>query len=503
MPSNASLSQIIPKFTRTLTSTVITTMIDLIFANQQFGLSYNPITQAWQIVFETNLNVVGSFSIGSQGDASNSQKDSSWLLVFTTNNEYYTVTSRMTKYIFESDNELTFYFDTNQKIYDIVSSSVIKDSIKILNVNTKPDSNQAFTVDAVWDVISEYNGEDGYIDPKKVVISFADTTNNAVVDDPSLFLNIVAPTVDSLTKYIVQKKYLITEGQEDYRYVANDTANGPVVIFPTETGGGYTEGLYYYFIDKDVVKYYDGINLNPSLDYKVYVGRDGLRFQYTHSADYDSRIDPGSSNIVDMYVLTTTYDTLFRQWVSNGTSANLKPLPPGTSELTTLLSPNLNLIKSISDEIIYHPVGYILLFGSAADAKLQATFNVIQSSSSTASHAAITAKILASINQFFALENWNFGDTFYFTELSTYVLTQLTPDITSFVIVPKQANQYFGSLFEISCPSDSIFISCAQATDISIVSGLTSTNLKTVTGASITTVATSQNITSANTGASF
>ena len=503
VPANSTLSQIIPKFTRTLSSTVITTMIDLIFANQQFGLSYNATAQTWQLVFETNLDVSDLFSLGSQGDTSNSQKDSSWLLLFTTNNEYYTITSRMTKYTFESDNELTFYFDTNQKIYDVVSSSVIKDNIKILNINTKPDSNQSFTVNSVWEVISEYNGEDGYIDPKKVSVSFADTTNNGVVDDPSLFLNIVAPDVNSLTKYIVQQKYLITEGQEDYKYIPNDSANGPVVILPTETGGGYTEGLYYYFIDKDVVKYYDGVALNPSLDYKVYAGRDNLRFQYTHSADYDSRIDPGSSNIVDMYVLTTNYDTLFRQWVSNGTPAASKPLPPSTTELNTLLSSNLNLIKSISDEIIYHPVGYILLFGGAADAKLQATFNVIQNSSSTASHAAITARILSAINQFFALENWNFGDTFYFTELSTYVLARLSPDITSLVIVPKQANQYFGSLFEISCPSDSIFISCAQASDISIVSGLTSTNLKTVTGAAITTVATSQNITSANNGASF
>jgi hypothetical protein len=69
--------------------------------------------------------------------------------------------------------------------------------------------------------------------------------------------------------------------------------------------------------------------------------------------------------------------------------------------------------------------------------------------------------------------------------------------------VPKQATQYFGSLFEVICPSDSIFISCAQATDIAIVAGLTSTNLKTVTGTAITTVATSQNINSANTGASY
>jgi hypothetical protein len=82
-------------------------------------------------------------------------------------------------------------------------------------------------------------------------------------------------------------------------------------------------------------------------------------------------------------------------------------------------------------------------------------------------------------------------------------MTQLAPDITSFVIVPIQPGQYFGGLFEIQCSSDSIFLSCATATNIVIVSGLTSTNLKTVTGEALTTVTNSQQIISANYGTSI
>jgi len=515
VPQGAVIDQIIPKFTRTLTKSVITTMIDLIFSNQPFGLSYNAATQNWQIVFDTNLNTASTFSLGTQGDVTNSQKDSSWLVLFTTNNDTYTITSRMQKYTFESDSQLTFYFDTNQKIYDVVSSSIVKDSIKILSINTQPkNSNDTagttpFTQDYSWEVVSEYNGQDGYIDPKKIVITFSDTGNTGTADNPQLFLDIVNPSTATSNynykeKYIVQQKYLIAEGQEDYKYVPNDPLIfGPVLVYDTQTNGGYAKGMYYYFIDTDTVKYYDGMVLAPSLDYRVYQGRAGLKFQYTHSADYDSRIDPSPSNIVDMYVLTKSYDTVFRQWVANGTPADSMPLPPSSTELNTLLSPKLNLIKTISDEIIYHPVGYILLFGTAASANLQATFNVIKNKSSTASDANIKSRILAAINVFFSLNNWNFGDTFYFSELSTYIINQMTPDVTSFVIVPKQATQYFGSLFEVICPSDSIFISCAQATDIAIVAGLTSTNLKTVTGTAITTVATSQNINSANTGASY
>jgi hypothetical protein len=502
VPTGAVVSQIIPKFNVTISSSVITTMIDLIFNNKPFGLRYDATTQTWQIIFETNLNTASAFTLGSQGDTTNTQQDSSWILLFTTNNETYTISSRLLRYVFESDQEVTFYFDTTVKVYDTVSSNTIIDQLKVLSINTQPDTTSPFTVDLNWNIVSEYNGLDGYIDPSKIVVTFADSNNDGIVDNPQLFLDIVSPSSDSLTKYIVQEKYLISQGQEDYRYVSNK--NHIVLIFATQSNVGalnqYTAGQYFYFVDKQVVKKYDSVTstLIPTLDYKVYVGRDNLKFQYIHNADYDSRIDPGASNIMDIYVLTKDYDTQFRQWLAG---ANIsKPLPPSSSELNSLLSTNLNLIKSISDEIVYHPVDYILLFGSKADLNLQASFNVVKNPNSTASNNDIIARIITAFNEFFALENWNFGDTFYFTELSTYVTTKLTPDITSFVIVPKQGNLYFGSLFEVQCPSNKIFVSCATTTDINVVAGLTSDNIKTVTGVGLDSVVSSQNITSATFG---
>jgi hypothetical protein len=53
----------------------------------------------------------------------------------------------------------------------------------------------------------------------------------------------------------------------------------------------------------------------------------------------------------------------------------------------------------------------------------------------------------------------------------------LTPDITNFVIVPK-SNNNFGSLYEISCLSNEIFISGATASDIEIVDAITASQLK-------------------------
>jgi hypothetical protein len=504
IPTNSILSQIIPAFTTTLSSSVQTTMVDLIFSNASFGLRYDGRTQSWQIIFENNLNTASTFSLANQGDTSNTQLDSSWFFLFTTDTQTYTITERASRYVFESASEIDFYFDSSIKIYDAVTSKIINDQIKVLGINTQPNSIIPFTIDMPWQIVSEYIGQDGYIDPSKIIITFVDPTGVGVADNPQLFLDIVNP---GSTTFIVEEKYEITTGQEDYKFVPNSAESGPVIILATQ-GLAYpltqwTDGQYFYFVDTQTVVQYiaSSSSLNPTLDYKVYVGRSGLKFQYTHSADYDSRIDPGASNIIDIYVLTNSYDTAFRQWVSIGAPTGSEPLPPSQDELNTLLAPNLNLIKSISDEIVYHPVNYLLLFGAAADPNLQATFEVMINPSSAVSSANVIARVLTAINQFFALENWDFGDTFFFTELSTYVMTQLAPDITSFVIVPSQTGQYFGSLFEIQCPSDSIFLSCATTDNINVVTGLTSTNLKTVTGSALASAASGQQIVSANYGA--
>ena len=97
----------------------------------------------------------------------------------------------------------------------------------------------------------------------------------------------------------------------------------------------------------------------------------------------------------------------------------------------------------------------------------------------------------AAINEFFALENWEFGETFYFTELSTYVMQQLTPNVVTFVIVPNQVSSTFGSLFEIKSESDEIFISSATVADVELIDNVTATRLR--SSGSIVTNATTTN----------
>jgi hypothetical protein len=499
VPTNAIITEVISPWRTTIDNSVVTTMIDLVFNNKPFGLRYDSSVQQWKIVFETNLDTVSNFSLGNAGDITGNQLDASWMLLFTTDNEFYTITSREQRYVFESENQIRFFFDETDRIYDSRTKKVIKDLISVLGINSRPDENSPYTVDYNWEIVSEFSGLDGYIDSKKIVISFADSDNNGVVDNPELFLDIVAPSVNSTTKYILQERYTIAEGQDDYRYVPNDDSK--VIILDTEGSVGsklkYSAGQYFYFVDKKVVKQLNSNrdSLIPSLNYRVLVGRDKLKFQYNHYANYDSRIDPGVSNIIDVFVLTKGYDTSFRQWVLNPTAT--KSLPPSSAEIYDVISPELNLIKSISDEVIYHPASYKILFGSMAEASLQASFKVVKNPNQVISDSDIKLQVVTAINQFFSLDNWDFGDTFYFTELATYVTNALSPNIANFVIVPRQEGLNFGSLFEVRAASDQLFISGATVNDIEVVTGLTPSSIKAITGTPSNIVnVTQQNVTS-------
>jgi len=504
IPSGAILSQIIPPWKTSLDSATIATMVDLIFSNKPFGLRYDVETTSWKIIFEVNLNTAASFNLGKQGDNSNQQLDSSWMLLFTTDSEFYTVKSRLLRYIFESDKQIRFFFDASDKIYDTRTNTIVKDKIKILSINTQPNNVSPFTYDRDWEITEEFKGLDGYVDTKKIEVTFSDTDDDSVVDDPSIFEEIVNPNslqnpIPVEQSYVILERYTIAQGQEDYRLFDNSLQT--VIILESQTTivsiSSYTNGQYFYFIDTDVVKKLNTQTATfvPSLDYKVYYGRRDIKFQYIHNADYESRIDPGLTNIIDIFVLTKQYDKTYRQWLAG--SRTTEPLPPSTDYLYSLLASDLNKIKSISDEIIYHPVKYKVLFGANASLDVQATFKVVKNSELVISDNDVKSRVLAAINEFFALENWDFGDSFYFSELSSYVMNRLTPNIVNFLIVPKSGNLTFGSLFEIVSEKDQIFINGASIDDIEIISAVTASKIK--SSGSITestTILSTQTITS-------
>ena len=257
----------------------------------------------------------------------------------------------------------------------------------------------------------------------------------------------------------------------------------------------YTDGQLFYFYapDEDVVKKYSSTTntLTTTTDYRARKGRSSISFQYKHHAGQETRIDPSVSNIVDVYLLERTYDNLYRIWLQDG---GTEPAASTSDQLRINYSGVLNPLKSLSDQIIYHPVKYKILFGTNADESLQATFKVVKNTKTNISDAVIKTRVIAAINEFFALDNWDFGDTFYFTELAAYIHNQLAPDLLTAVIVPNQSGQSFGSLFQIDSAADEIFISGATVDDVSIITALGANQL-----AASGTVVTSTSTTTTNT----
>ena len=203
--------------------------------------------------------------------------------------------------------------------------------------------------------------------------------------------------------------------------------------------------------------------------------KSNLRFEWRHIAADNEIVDPSFTNIIDVYVLSRVYDTEYRNWLK--TDRGPEPKEPTTYELSRQFS-NINSKKAISDTVIYKPVKYKPLFGPKADSALRAKFNVIKIPGSTVTDNEVKTRVIAAIQEFFSVNNWDFGETFYFTELAAYVHKALAGIISSFVIVPQGADSVFGDLFQITPKTDEMFIPDVGFTDINIVLNITDSNIK-------------------------
>jgi hypothetical protein len=414
------------------------------------------------------------FSLSNTGDATDTNLDASWWFKFTNDGNTYTVTYRKLEYIFESESQNKFHYDTQQKIYDYKTGKTVKDTVKILKTNSIVSTGNSIGYPISWQVVDTVTEADGFQDNRKIKVGFFDNDDDGVVDNPEIFDIVVEPTTSPSTKFVFFEKYTSYDNIQRFRpYAATNFVVAENETDINLTTGNYDDEQLFYFYDsaEDVIKKYDSTTntLSTSTDYQARRGRSSISFQYKHHAGQETRIDPSVSNIVDVYMLERTYDNLFRVWLQDG---GTKPSTSTSDQLRINYAGTLNPLKSLSDQIVYHPVKYKILFGNNADESLQATFKVVKNPKTNVSDAVIKTRVIQAINEFFALDNWDFGDSFYFTELAAYVHNQLAPDLLTVVIVPNQSGQTFGSLFQINSAADEIFISGATVDDVSIITAL-------------------------------
>ena len=488
VPTGSIARRIVPRFVNDLNTSLETEIVNQVSQSLNFGLRYDMATSSWNVITSSNIDLVSNFNLGKASDVTNTNVDASWLVAFIKEPDRYIVRFRKLSYVFGSISQNRFYFDSNEKRYNDQVGSVVKDQVKVLSINTSNDFITELKQDVNFEVSDTIKFDDGYESTTEIKLAFADSDDDGVIDNPESFEKVVGN--DQELNYLFFQETVDQYGTTIYKLL--DNSDNLILIREKESAVDltdtttYTHGqlIYFYDSDEDVVK---SVNRTTNTlvferTYKAVIGRRNLKFQYIHNASVDRRIDPSSSNIIDLYMLTRSYDTEYRIYLAGGT--NVAPEAPSSDSLRTTFGLNLSNIKSISDEIVYHSVKYKVLFGSKADPKLQATFKVVKNPTQTVNDNDIKVRVVTAINSFFDVNNWDFGDRFYMSELTTYILNSVAPDLANIVIVPNQPGQVFGSLFEIQSRADEILVSGATVDDVEIVTAITAAEI----GASVNSI---------------
>jgi hypothetical protein len=494
VPTGAIAYQVIPKFVSDLPTSIEQSMLQQIELARNFGLGYDYLTGTWYIITSTNLAANSSFSLAYAQSTAGVNLDASWLIQFTTTNgSNYTVVSRGLDYFFASVIETRFTFDSGDKIYDAKTGLVINDFVRALKSNSRPDSNAPLASDISMDIIGQPVESDGYVNDYQVVVSYTDSDGDGVADNPDFFDEIVAPEIDPNTKFVFLE--LVTDASNLERYVPVATG---VINFTYATKDDielvkseYISGQLFYAYSETVFYELTITTVNGTIqrvltqrtDFVSRTGRPSLYYQYRHNSALTNVIDPGSTNIIDLYVVVQEYYTAYQNYIKDTTGTVSMPAMPTIAELTTAYS-GLNDYKMISDNIVLNSVQFKPLFGAKAAAELRATIKVVRAAKSTASISEIKSSVVAKINEYFTIDKWDFGDSFFFSELAAYLHEQLGSIVSSVVLVPLNPLKSFGDLYEIRSAPNQIFVSAATVSDVEVIEALTQSNLRSQTSVS-------------------
>jgi len=487
IPQDAIMSQIITSFSNNLPAEIEQEIIDNVLVFDEFGLRFDINAQEWSLIKSEDLDKTSPFSTQFEGDISGSGLDSSWLLTFENDGETYTVKHRGLDYIFESVLETRFYFDPDLTIFDSRTGLVIHDRINMLKVNAKPDSSDALGSDIVAFIHDNIVESDGFENNRKVKVTFADEDSDGSPDDPDFFERMIAPTVDSQNKFVFFKRTTDFGNFNVFAPIDNRTVEADFFtqVLINAQIIEYLDGQIFYAKDED--KFFvltvtaTSRSIAESTEFIARVGRQDIFFQYRHNSPNDRRIDPSPNNIIDLFLLTRQYDTDFKEFIGDVTGTLTEPVAPTGDELRSEFN-SLEEFSVISDTLIYNSAVFKPLFGSQADPSLQAVFKVVKNENVNISDSEVKTKLITSLNTFFDTVNWDFGETFFFSELSAFLHQELVPDVSSIVIVPLSNDQSFGSLYQVNAEPHEIIVNAATVDDVQIISSITAAQIKAIPG---------------------
>lgn len=409
------------------------------------------------------------------------------------------ISARGLRYVFESIKDVQWFDNGNRALAQATGEGDL-DLVRVMRINRNLNDvrGYAFTTDYFLTLDRLWLYPDGTEENRRSTVVLYDGNGDGYPDNPDTFYKIVSD--------VPQDNYLFWSNAVNPPY---DVPFYSVVVYDSDilmlddtsqalgtVGFQVTSSVSYLAAETFWV--YGNLGWQQDLNavYRMERGRgpnvaaswvtvsgtivpsgDQLAFQWKHYAESDHRIDPCTTNIIDIFVLTYAYDNAIRQWITNGAVLATIPQSPTELDLSIAFSA-LEQYKMFSDTIIWRPVSYKFLFGNGASAELQGQFKVVRLVNSAVSDGQIQSGVINAVNTFFAVSNWDFGETFYYTELAAYIHQQMVGLISSVVLVPTAADAAFGNNFEISCAPDEIFISTATVANVVVITSNTSVNLR-------------------------
>jgi hypothetical protein len=472
IPNGVQILTVIPVFDNSLSNEIIDEAVIRMELQQNFSL-----------VFNNSLSIVQDrWSI-------QLYEDPSWFVRFLSlGNNVYSVTYRSLAYFYGSVSDTRFAYDIGKLVYDPFSGKLLQDYVSILPINTQPNSNVPMGNELKLTIVDQPVESDGYVNSFEVEVASIDINNNMIINDPDFFTKVTGYVEGNSNIGIYAFFEIIQDAISLTREQLLPTSS-VVYSYPNKNSievvkYEYPIGQLFYAFSEN--KFYTTVEDQQSItplfelieqpQYFMKPGRQGLKFQYRHNSNNTTRIDPATTNIIDLYLVAQSYYTAYQNWIQDTTNTVVEPDRPTINELNQEYGQIQNY-KMLTDSVILNSVIFKPLFGYKAAPALRATIKVIRASKTNASNSEIRSAVLTAMNNYFNINNWNFGDTFYFSELSAYLHATVGELVSSIVLVPNDPNKPFGDLYEIKCAPYEIFVNAATPDDVQVIAALTPSEL--------------------------
>jgi hypothetical protein len=353
-----------------------------------------------------------------------------------------------------------FWYNSVEQLIDRETKKRVFDNIKILRSN-KDSVNTVLKTSQVYDVVGPVKDQNGIINFNMLEVTPTDLLNENASGDliPDRLLQYETFAKDSYEYFFISDRTVLVTPTS----VVNNPDGSSLVTFSGNSTALFAPGA---FSDNTMPVAIYGRSLRmPKVS-----GEAGLDFMWQHFSPFTNIIDPSVTNIHDVYLMTRGYYDNVISYV-RGVSTAI-PTPPNPLDLRNSYGKLLSS-KMLSDTVVLHSGKIRLLFGDLAEPQLRAKFKVVKQGGASLTNERIKEEILNVINTFFDIDGWDFGDTFYATELITLIHQRLPSDVASVVLVPVYSTNSFGSLFTVASGHDEILQSAVQLQDIEVVEALT------------------------------